>query len=223
MSYDVLNLFHDKPGRWERHLQRKYQNPLFADHQSITKNQITQAQAKDAAELVAFDQAFRQMIEKTIALPDNAPSETVLALKEDIDKLYETSARLRADQTDKQQALIKLMAVISKTVQVSAGNDAFANSQLAQENLARVAHFELLRYPIVADILGEDSPIQAHELTPTLLIESERPLQAVMGLFEVEQKRLIFQEGTDALATLKDQGIDIPFADERLQEIGALV
>ena len=52
--------------------------------------------------------------------------------------------------------------------------------ELEQERQARSAHYQLLEYPLVADLLDPQSPIAADDLTATLLSSSADELRAAL-------------------------------------------
>ncbi len=186
------------PGRHERHFRRRLNNALMPRPlQGHTDDELLEVQRQDHEELVAFIEQLKLLIVQAIELPANADSETVLAIKEQLDKAYETSAGLADEQTANQAAIADLINVIMQVVQRHAQGDSLAAEELAQEQAARRAHFELLKQPLVADILHPDSLIGADELLPVLLTESEEAFTAALELFDASQLgELIAQAGT---------------------------
>jgi len=207
----------DRPGRCERHLLRKRDNPLFPERErSFNAAQLLEAQRLDHEELVAFITEFRKLVYKAAHLQANEESEVILGLKEELDKAYEQAAGLADDQSETKDAITKLVAIIMAAVRKGAGNDAVALAELEQETLARSTHYELLEHALVADLLHPDSPIKPKELAPTLLSATAEELAAVLSIFDDAQIQLLHEDAEKLLA----QTADAPqSAQQRLAEI----
>jgi hypothetical protein len=204
-------LFSEMPGRHERHLVRKHNNPLFPEGARIlTSNQLDEAQRLDHEELVAYIGDLRKLVGEAVALGPHEQSDVILELKERLDKYYETACRLADDQTPNKQAIKKLMTVIMQAVWKGASNDTLAHQELEQEEEARNSHYALLEHPLVADLLDPESPIKKEELLPVLLSASQEEFEAAVTLFDPAQLAAICEQGNDLMETLA--------ADENLQE-----
>ncbi len=191
--------FSEYPGRRERHLRRKLNNPLFPETgREISGNTLEEAQRLDHEELVEFIAGFRRLVHQAVGLKPNEQSDVILGIKEELDKAYEQVAGLADEQTETKDAIRKLLVVIMSAVRNGAANDPTALQELAQETQARASHFELLESPLVADLLHPSSPIKENELAPTLLSVSEEEFQAAMTLFDQEQVGQL-QQQTKAL------------------------
>jgi len=201
-----MNLhFSQNPGRRERHLLRKKDNPLFSQaEQAVSKASLEEAQRLDHEELSAFITEFRLLILEAVKLQPNAESGQVLSIKERLDKSYEQSAGLADDQREAQEAIIKLLKIIMAAVRKGAGTDPTALRELDQEEQARAAHFELLQYPLVADLLAPDSPVGADELAATLLSAPPAEFAAAVTLFDDNQRVLLQRDAEALLAGIAD-------------------
>jgi len=205
------------PGRWERHLLCKRDNPLFpADERSLTDDLLQEAQRLDHEELSTFITDFRKLVYEAVNLEPNVGSEVVLEMKERLDKAYEQAAGLADDQSETKEAIIKLVEIIMTAVRKGAGNDQTALLELEQEEQARQTHFELLQFPLVADLLDPESPIGEAHLLPTLLSASSQDLEAAISLFNKDQLALLCRQGEE-LTRLLDEVPD--GAIERLVEM----
>ncbi len=212
--------FSQFPGRRERHLLRKMNNPLFPhQEQNITASELQEAQRLDHEELVGFITEFQKLIRTAINLKSNEGSEVILEIKERLDKAYEQASGLADDQTETKQALKKLLQVVMTAVKIGANDDVHALSELEVEEQARTAHFELLEHPIVADILCPDSPIAKNELLPTLLSENKAGLKASLELFDSAQLALLCEDAHHLLKRITTQGEVPQRARQRLQEM----
>ena len=169
-------LFSEMPGRHERHLMRKQDNPLFPkSERQLTSNQLNEAQRLDHEELVAYIGDLRKLVGEAVALGPHEQSEVVLELKERLDKSYETACRLADDQTPNKEAIRKLVSVIMQAVWKGAGQDSLAHQELEQEEEARKMHYEMLEYPLVADLLDPESPITQDDFPEYLQTVDEFP------------------------------------------------
>ena len=192
--------FSQHPGRHERHLRRRRGNPLFPAHQrEFSASELTEAQRLDHEELVDFIGHFRGLVQQAVNLKPNEDSEVILALKEQLDKAYEQAAGLADDQQETKAAIVKLTRVIAQTIARGAAGDEHALMELEQERQARSAHYQLLEYPLVADLLDPQSPIAADDLTATLLSSSEDELRAALQLFDAEQLAQLCSTGRTPL------------------------
>ena len=211
--------FSQFPGRYERHYRRKIANPLFAgDPVALEQEVLLEMQRLDHEELLGFLAELRQVVQQAIDLKPNVASEVVLELKEQLDRLYEVSAGLAEDHGGNQAAIKQLLEVIMANVERGAAGDPPAMEELAQEKVARAAHFELLETPLVADLLHPLSTIAADELAPSLLSEDEQGLAAALQLFDQVQLDQLYADASECLAGC----IQPPAgAHARLQQIAA--
>jgi hypothetical protein len=210
-------LFSQYPGRRERHLLRKRDNPLFPPAQrNLSTAAVQEAQRRDHDELVGFITDFRKLIHEAVNLKPNDDSEVILGLKERLDQAFERAAGLADDQTETKNAIKKLTAAIMAAVRNGAAGDPAALLELEQEEQARRAHFGLLEHPLVADLLHPESPIEQRDLVATLLSASRDELDAALTLFDQEQLALLYGDGEALLASLADAPQE---ARERLDEM----
>ena len=197
--------FSQLPGRRERHLLRKRNNPLFPPaEQQITESQLETAQRLDHEELEGFIGDFHRLVHRAVSLQPNVGSEVVLELKEALDQAYERAAGLADDQRETQQAIQRLLELLMDAVRKGAQDDPVALRELEQETIARHAHFELLQHPLIADLLDPETPIAQHELAATLLSSDDDTLTAALPLFDESQRALLYR---DAERLLKETGI----------------
>ncbi|PVV13201.1 MAG: hypothetical protein B6D77_04595 [gamma proteobacterium symbiont of Ctena orbiculata] len=216
-------LFSERPGRHERHLLRKYDNPLFPEaSRRLTQEQLTEAQRLDHEELVAYIGDLRSLVGEAVALGPHEQSDVILGLKERLDKAYETASRLADDQTPNKEAIKKLLGVIMQSVWRGAGNDTLAHQELHQEELARQAHFELLDYPLVADLLDPESAIAKDELLPSLLSADADEFEAAVTLFDPAQLAALLAQA-ETLSELNGKGEVYEQGSARLEQLKALL
>jgi hypothetical protein len=214
--------FSTRPGAHERRLQRLWDNPLFpAQKRQVAQQDIEAAQQRDAQERERFLADFQVLLGEAVGLAPNVESDVILNLKERLDMAYERCSSLTGDVTQIKQALRELVAVIMNSVRTHAADDPQALAKLRDEDMARDTHYELQGFALVADLLREDAVIGEDDLVPTLLSESREALAAALQLFDATQLGLIFQEASALLQQRQREGLALPEAWTRLQEIEA--
>lgn len=213
--------FSQLPGRHERHLLRKMDNPLFPEaEREISPQMLLETQRLDHEELVEFITGFRALVQKTIQLKPHEESDVIIGIKEQLDMAYEQASVLADDQTETKEAIHKLTQIIMNTIRFNAVGDPMALDELKQEHEARSAHYSLLQFPIVADLLHPESPILEQDLASTLLSEDAQGLQAAMELFNLTQLQIICEDASELLRRLEAEGRVPDQAKSRLTEIG---
>lgn len=181
----------------EQHLLRKRNNPLFpAEQQVVSARALEEARVQDALEKERFMRDFHALVQKAIDLDANVASETLLEIKEELDKSYQQSCALPGDLAEVKQAIKKLIAVIMQSIWQNVGSDEFARQQLRDEEIARDTHFELQKIPLVAALTHPQSPIEQDELIPTLLSEPGADLESALQLFDEQQTATIYNDAT---------------------------
>ena len=186
--------FSELPGRHERHYKRRLDNPLFREPATLNDADLLDAQRQDHEELLAFITELRATVERALNLKPNEESDVILKLKEDLERLYETSAGLADEQGANQQALSQLLSAVMNTIRSNTTGDSLAEQEMAMEQQARQMHFELLQHVLVADLLHPETLIAPDQLVPTLLSSPTEQVKAVMVVFDPEQLLMIAKE-----------------------------
>jgi hypothetical protein len=209
--------FTHRPGRRERHLRRRHENPLFAwPPVAVEPHNLLEAQRADHEEMEAFRESFRDLVQRTMDLPPNAGSDQVLALKEDLERHYEQACGLAEDHTQERGALHRLIDLVARAMRRAAGNDPLAQAELDDEEQARAIHYRLLEQPLVADLLHPETPVTPEDLLPTLLTATPSELAAALQVFDTRQVLALVQQGHALLARLEAVRVDTGVPRERL-------
>ncbi|MBK5970640.1 MULTISPECIES: hypothetical protein [Thiorhodovibrio] len=209
--------FTDRPGRRERQLKRRHNNPVFAwPPWTAEPEELLAAQRADHAELEAFRTSLRALMQRAIDLPADAGSELVLGLKEELERHYEQACGLPEDQVQNKTAINKLIDVIMRVLRRHSDQDPVARQELSDESQARAIHFRLLESPLVADLLDPEGPVSAHELLPTLLSSPADEVAAAVEIFDAEQLAVLVNQGEDLLTQLRGHGLRATTAQQRL-------
>lgn len=214
----LMNLqFSTTPGCWERHLQRRYQNPLFLHYsQPVTQTDIDTAHRRDEDERRLFQQDFLILLQDVTTLQNEVKTPVVLKLRERIDSLYERVASFGGDFHTEKRNLRTLSDLITQSILSSGVRDPQVLANLERETAARHLHFSLLEHAFVAHLLLPYSPIVAGDIVPSMLTEEETALRAAMSLFDLQRQQLLCQEARRLLIYLKAKGHAVPVAWSRL-------
>jgi len=198
---DSIGRFDDrKPGVRELHLLRLQACPLVSEEKrSIDHVRLERARLHDNSDREAFMVDFQQLVQQAVELEPNTPSETILALKEQLDQAYQRACALPGDQEEIKGAIRKLVAVIMQSIRNGIGNDNYARRQLDDEDLAREEHFALQEIPLVSALTHADSPVAEDELVPCLLCEEPDTLARILHLFDDRQTGVILNDATRLL------------------------
>ena len=215
-------LFSARAGRHERMLKRQYENPLFGEVR-IEPFDIQQARKQDAEEVEQFINEFRDLVQQVAELESSAEADSILKLKESLDKAYEASAGLAGDQAEVREMIRRLLSMMMQSMWKAVGNDVQGISKLEMEEQAREAHFSLLEHPFIADLLAPDSLIGEKLLLPCLLSEQTATVVLAVQLFEPEQQQLICHQATELIKPLDASHRRVQQAEQRLNEIVALI
>lgn len=205
-------------GMYERHLQRKDGNPLYRlPVTDYSAEEFIQARHHDNEQLHIFHDEMRSVIQQAIELDANVESEVILELRGKLDQLYARCSGFGNSCGEHKQNIRKLIDLVMKAVWQAAGDDPQARMELEQEEMARQQHFRLLEYPLVADMLLPDSPIESDELVPTLLLAKSDELEAVIWMFEPGQLQQICNDAEALLKQRKEEGFELETAWDRLK------
>jgi hypothetical protein len=181
--------FSAQPGRWERQLQRRHDNPLFGEPPPrVSRGELDRARSRDRQESGRFRNEVETLFGEAAQLQPNTDSGLILRLKERLDQAWERAAGLAGGEPQVRAGLARLTGVIMQAVRRGAGTDPRARAELDAEDQARALHYRLLEQPLVADLLAPEEPIPPAELAATLLSAAPAELAAALELFDPEQR-----------------------------------
>lgn len=163
-----------------------HKNPLFAGTH-VNADTVAEAAKKDRHDVDEFMAKLRELVQQAVDLPSEVDTETIVALKERLEKAYSRCVSLAGDQRPVLQALKNLIAQMVAALRNAAGNDPIARQNLDEEEIARRHFFALHEHVIVADLMRSDSAILPQELAATLLSEDPAALDAALELFTTDQ------------------------------------
>lgn len=212
-------IFSAKPGPCERHLQRKWNNPLFNSAGNISQNDVQLAQHKDNDAIQQFMEEFRELVQRAVKLDKTVESDVILLLKAQLEQQYAVCTGLTGQPAAIQDAIRKLIAAISSTLRASSKDDPHALEKLDKDEEHTKLHLQLCDFVIVSDMLNPGEIIRDDEKIPTLLNESEEALQAALALFPPERISMMVVEGKALLKIIEADGHSLPVAWQRLAQM----
>ncbi len=211
--------FSKDPGPRERHLQRKFNNPLFAASATLTQQEIHNAQQQDIVAMQQFMEQFSELVQRAVALDKSVESDVVMLLKAQLEQQYAVCTGLPGRPVAMQDAIKKLIAAISATLRAASKDDPQALEKLTMDEEHTDLHFKLCDYLIVSDILNPDEIINDDEKILALLNEPEEALRAVLALFPPERIGTMVEEGKVLLRKIEAEGHGLALAWQRLAQM----
>jgi uncharacterized protein YecT (DUF1311 family) len=222
------NRWSQHPGCFERHLQRREANPMFAEGvRNPTNMEINAARQTDEAEFKIAKEAAREWVGGVRSLGDK-PTVTLAEVspyhKSSAD-VMETCAQAggKAETYGDQVKSIDvtLVAEMIKAMEKSSPEDAAA---LREADAAWLAMRALTTHSFFAQCGRKDSPIVSDETTAALLCESTQTVQEMAHLWKAlspEKLRAWCQEAVVLADRAKNAKFDIPAIEEKLAILGS--
>ena len=170
---------------------------------------LVQAKANDQALVEPFMVDLQKVLEQAAYFKPNEESDVLLAVKADLDRLYNASCSLPDDQREIKKYIATLIETIMQSIRKGAEDDERALLELAEETEARKAHFELLESQLIADLLSDESVIKKDQLLPTLLSADKSDLAQAVQLFDQQQTKELISDGRSLLEKLSSEPSDI--------------
>lgn len=209
------NRWSERPGCFERHLQRKEDNLLFpVDERRPTEEAIHEARAKDEAELQLLDQEMKALLQKAGRFGEQ---ETVAAgvllnfLQHEIDPLMRRASAVGESGMWVFTNLSKLRDALFETIAQK------PDVKVMVEDLK--SGLEGQFNPFLAQTWRDDTPIKTDEIAPALLCESTDTVKEALELFQrttPETVRMLNEQSTELLKYASAQGFLLPGAEEKL-------
>jgi hypothetical protein len=213
----------DNPGCFERHLQRKCENPLFPlDKRNFTQREVDLARQKDQQDAAEFQEELESLLRTVGALPDEADWQQTSNLREKIDVLLHRAAEIGGKTGDSFSLTLHELrkALVDSQKAAIADNDEALNALRAAEQFQKSGTL-LFNNVFVAQMRREDTPIAREDIIPALLSESPDTIRAVMEILDGDVRNVIRQGCVQFLNEAKAAGTSTPQLDEKLSALGS--
>jgi len=211
----------DAPGCFERHLQRRFRNPLFPlNRRDISSSELADAQARDAADFASFFHDFDGMIRG--ACSDDLPQtfSTHLKLRKETEELLVRAAEIGAIAQKQKASLQDFYATIVKTLR-----DGCATEEVPALEQALQTSYQLQRThtnDFVAQLERKDGPISGAEVLPSVLSEDVETVRLVVEVFDESLLTAMRRLTTELLAEARAEDYVLQDGQEKLSAMGVL-
>lgn len=211
----------EAPGCFERHLQRRYRNPLFPlERRRIAIADVITARARDEVDLKELELRIKSLFEKASTLPDQASFHEGLILRAEVEKLLFRCAEVGAVAAQAKAVLQRVYDSLAEGMREASPpegrqelDNAFAHSACLQKMQSN---------EFIAQLTRSDTPISAAEVIPSLLSESVEMIRTYVGFLNKSGRgldRASVEEATRILGQATKEGYEIAEAQQKLQAL----
>ncbi|NNE84745.1 MAG: hypothetical protein HKN28_12325 [Alphaproteobacteria bacterium] len=205
----------ERPGAYEQHLKRKYNNPLFPiDERIITQTQIDEAFQKDKQDRDALQADIENILDAVQRLSKEAQTRNLADLRKTLDDLLVRSIEIGAKQILPIE-LDKLRARLIDKLRKAFESDPEA---LEKINTAEKYH-QSYWARFVAQYKQTDNPIRLEEFVPALLEEEPGAIEVFGKVVSYDVSKQIFQFACDLLAQNENVRITVPGINRKLDAL----
>ena len=213
----------DDPSCFERHLQRKYRNPLFpADKRNVTQHEVDLAKQRDDKDATELFDEYKKFMDSIANLPSQASVEECVVLIQKIDKLIERYAEIGGsvgrEAIAKLSQLRKMLANSTERALIDNNAQDILNKLREAEQLNQ-SYTLLYNNTFLAQMHRKDTPIIPEDVVPALLSEGPDTISTVMKTLG-NNRNVIRQGCIQFLNDAKAGGTIIPQLDEKLSALG---
>ena len=221
---DVAVDWSDPCGCFERHLQRRYMNPLFPlQRRRVCTGDIIEARARDQADLAQVQADCGKTLKDSFQETTRAPKQR-LTFKQ-VDRHLETYTQLikrsaeigdlanpaRDSLSVPFGSLIELLRNYMQEV-CPTEVKAELNSLITK----RERYLQTFAHPFVAQMNRKDTPISAKEVVLSLLSEPTATVRLVASILPEANRRELHSWAATLIANVQREGHTVPEAEEKL-------
>lgn len=211
----------ENPGCFERHLQRKYLNPLFPPASRIvTQDEVDAARARDASEA---DVLWAKIIKHAESIPNGQYTFAQLDdHRKRIDELMQEAAETGNPKVE--SATAELYWAIIKDMETAMSDNVKGAEMLQKANENYIKIGLALKNRFVAQLCRHDSPIKPEEVLPALLTEDAETIRKFMIFVGDDEKLRDLHQNlpTEAVSLVKKveaTGAILPQIEEKLKAL----
>jgi hypothetical protein len=215
----------ERPGCFERHLQRKQRNRLFgAAAGTVSQADIGAARARDAMEREDLHAAVVGLVERLGGLHSPLLLREAGMLREEIDTLLERAAELGSSALDDDARLTQLQDAVLRTIRTVGTQAPELKPIFAEAEHFYRANVMGSRNSFLAQCRRKDSPIRPEEFLPSLLSEDIQTIHATAAIFAHDEALLgTLRDQARALAAEVEAAREaVPGLNDKLRALGAL-
>jgi hypothetical protein len=222
------NRWSQHPGSFERHLQRREGNPIFAKEVRFPSNEeIRAARQKDEANFKVAEESAREWVKGVTDLLEGRKATVggVASLHKSAADVMATCAEA-GENAEYYRNLVRTMdnELASGMVKALGKYSSEADERTTEEKLCALR--DLNAHHFWVHISLKDGPIRSDEITATLLCESLQTVQEVVVIAKGLIPKALegwYQEAVVLADRAKDAKFDIPAIEQKLAILGNAV
>jgi hypothetical protein len=214
-------IWSENPGCFERHLQRKYLNPLFPPASRIvTQDEVDAARARDASEA---DVLWAKIIKHAESMPNGQFTFAQLdEHRKRMDELMQEAAETGNPKAE--SATAELYWAIIKDMEIAMSDNVKGAELLEKANENYVKIGLALKNRFVAQLCRHDSPMKPEEVLPALLTEDPETIRKFVIFVEdhdelIKSHQHMASEALELVKKVEATGVTIPQIDEKLKAL----
>jgi hypothetical protein len=173
----------EHPGCFERHLQRKYGNPLFPpDARAVTQEQVDLARLIDWAEAEEVRQRFLSLAGRIAKAPESVPYAEALDVRKAIDDLLARAAEIGGPLKDDVPEFFRMYELAVQEMLAALHDKPDLAEQLRFALAVSTEKRKRFNNPFVAQLERKDTPIRPEEVIPSLLSETPETIRLMVEM-----------------------------------------
>jgi hypothetical protein len=189
-------IWSQNPGCFERHLQRKYRNPLFPpDVPTVAQEQIDQARVKDSLEAEEVRQRFWSLLHRVRDRDASVPCGEALNVRKEFDNLLSRTAEIGGPLHEVVPKLFEMYEAVVHDILASLYDHNDLEKQLRVALAFSAERRRLFNNSFVAQLRRMDTPIRPDEVIPSLLSETPETIRLMVE---------VLSDHPEAVAALQD-------------------
>jgi len=211
----------ERPGCFERHLQRRYNNPLFSpERQHVTAADVAAARRQDAQDLASLRAEYVQLLSEIAELPDFMPFEQFNPIRERIQDLIHRAVEVGGEASETVPKLRTLRHILIQQVSEALSNNPRALKALQEAEAFHQANEGKLENQFLAQMLRDDTPITAEDVVPSILTEDVATIRTVMAVVGEHLAAKFHQAAVVLVEEVRARGETVPGIDKKLATLG---
>jgi len=215
----------DNPGCFERHLKRRYMNPLFpVERRRVTASQVAEAKIRDTEDAARVREEFSKIGSDVLSMPDlHLTPDQVESLRRRIDDLIEMACGVGGTALDIAVKALEAREIMMKSYAEAVKDDPRAREALQKaEDFYRNTRFRFIN-PFLAQRERKDTPILPEEILPSLMTEDPDTIRGCLAMISNEMAIMMRVKAEELVRSVLEQGITLPSIEEKLKALGVCI
>jgi len=209
----------DRPGAYEEHLKRRYNNPYFSnDRQNISNDDLTSAKETDEDDYHIARHLFSELLTEVenIGTSSTASMSEIQKIREKIDEVISFSIGVGGQAYKIAEEAKKLRESVISTMRDGVSNDANSLTALEKANAHHKQYTEKFNIPVIAQMMRDGSPIKNEDVLSTMLSEEPEIISIILSMFSNPEQQEFRENALALLQETKNSGYDDPQYKEKV-------